>query len=59
MVTTQVSYLLLGYRRRTLENTHLVTGTEAREVSDEGSEEGAVLCRPQPERVWKGPYIRK
>lgn len=25
----------------------------------EGSEEGAVLCGPQPEGVWKGPYIRK
>ena len=45
-----MSDLLLGSRRRTLENTHLA-GTEAGEVSDEGSKEGAVLCRPQPGRV--------
>lgn len=51
--------MLLGSRQRTLENPHLVTGTEAKEISDEGSEEGAVLCRPWSGRAWKGPYIRK
>ena len=43
-------------QRGTLENTYLVTGTEAREVP---GEEGSALCRPWARRARKGPYIRK